>query len=282
VIADPNAANTVFNCASPGRASISVQVSDGDPACDFQFSRSVYCQQPLCQFEPLGASARAAFVGESITLSLAPPSSGSLQVEWSSTPVDLGTLSAVEPDTATYTCMSAGIVTVTANTTQGGCTAPLSLSLTCTTPDSPAAQVPQSTESALTRAYLGQNNEACWNCAQASPCLDPDATLPCELRSDPAERALCLRLLQCELESGCATEYWSCYCKSADSCFIASDGRQGGGVCSTQIENALQTTDPSAVGSQSGDPTLPGAQANLLTQCLAASGCSSCFPAANP
>lgn len=264
VIEDEHAANTTWHCLSGGIANVTVRVGNADAACAWTTSRKVACNEARCELIPLQASARAAFIGETITLSIVPQNATPLQIEWATPPDGTGSLSG-DGNSATYTCANAGIATITVTTTQGTCTLPQSVSVTCV--ERSAGPSPDSSESALKRLYLGQDNEDCWSCAQSSACLNPAGTLPCEYRVDPAERALCLRVLACELESGCVSSVPTCY--------------NTGGVCRTQLEEALQTRDVSDVSSHFIDVQRPGAQANILSQCLMRNNCASCFPPPN-
>ena len=261
-IEDAHAANTTWHCLNAVAANVTVRVSNGNAACDWTSWQKFGCGDLRCGFIPLRLSARAAFLGDSVTLSLAPRDAAPFEIEWTTPPDGIGSLRG-EGSSATYTCDNAGIATVTATTTQGSCTVPQSVSVTCV--ERSADPVPDTTESALKRLYLGQDNEDCWSCAQSSACLNPAGTLPCEYRADPAERALCLRAVACELESRCVSDLPTCYNK--------------GEFCRTQIEEALQTRDD--VSSHFTDVERPGGQANILSQCLMRSNCASCFPPPN-
>lgn len=280
VLEDSTAATTEWRCVSPGRVTIKLRVSDGDVGCDWESSTTVQCGAPECYADPLLSSARAAFVGESISLTVLPRDPTGLVVEWTSSSNATGSLSA-QGLVATYTCARAGIATITASTSQGSCRFAQPVGITCTERDTGATE-PDTTESALRRSYLGRNNEACWACALEGSCLNSSATLPCEYRTDPAERALCLRLLACELESGCVKSVATCYCATTDGCFASSQRSAAGGSCRVQLEDALQTRDPSFVSSHFVDFTLPGAQASILAQCLIERNCESCFPPTYP
>jgi hypothetical protein len=283
-IANPSAPATTYTCVSAGADTITLGISDGDSACTWTKSQSIKCFDYACPGTSLDASSRAAFTGASIVLAVksagGPPASG---YSWSASN-DVGELDAANPERVVLTCKTPGLVTVTvvAHGADGGCGNQQSVGITCLDPPNGATIAPADTESALLGDYRGLDNQTCWACARAH-CIDVAGTLPCEFRKDPAEHQLCLALLQCELESGCAAGAASvspglgaCYCSRNDGCWTADGAHDG--ACARQIEHALQSSDTNYLMNHLwGDGTLPGDPADTLTYCLALSGCSSCF-----
>jgi hypothetical protein len=282
VIRDADAPNTQFTCLSAGKTPLILTVSDGNSACDWKGFEVVRCAEQPCGSSAVpSASSRAAFVGESIALhvdALDPQGQpGAFLYAWAADPGELGSLSRTDAETVEYHCASEGLVTITVHVSRpdGGCDRQYSIGLDCVDPS--LLGTPDSTRSALTGAYLGRDNQACLSCAEANHCVETDAVLPCEYRANAAERALCLRLLQCELETGCPKSYWGCYCSHSDGCFTEAGAH--GGVCSEQVHAALQSQEANFIGNHYWDPELPGGQATILGQCLADHGCDSCFAA---
>ena len=296
-ISNAHTANAGFACKAAGYAIVTLTISDGDAGCDFTSRRLVSCLQPVCaSAEPLVTSSLAAFTGGSVELSAdvldRTGVPAAFDYAWSASPDGTGVITTDDTAAATFTCSSPGIATasVTGHAGGDGCPWQLSRALACVAPDGASGRpTPETTEAALLGSVRGENNQACLACAVANRCVDPapNGKQPCEYRRDPAERALCLRLLECELESGCGNtppgtppDLADCYCSRHDGCFI-QDGDHDG-ACSAEIQAALQMTDPSDIGGHLLDLALPAGQADLLTECLAYYGCASCFPASPP
>lgn len=290
-IADAHAANTTFTCAAPGNALLTLTLSDADAGCAWSTQQVISCYQAPClSIEPLSSSSRAAAVGESVDLSASvldrEGQPAAAHYAWSVKPSEGGVLSTADLPAASYTCTSPGVVvvSVTASDASGSCTTGSSIGLTCLAPDS--HEGPATTQSALTGDYRGLDNQACWSCARAGGCVDQQHRLPCEYRANDAEHALCLQLLQCELETGCGVapalvdaDPLSCYCRHTDGCLTPRGVHDG--ACAAQLEAGLGSNDPSFIANHLVDPELPGGPASVLASCLAFYGCAACFPAPN-
>lgn len=279
---DARTPNTDFVCSTAGDTTLTLTISDGDPNCDFSLSRNVSCVKASCQSSgPVTASARAAFTGDSISLKAdaldVDGKPGAFAYSWSVAPDAYGTVPQKNAATNSYACVSPGVatVTVTSSKPDGSCAVPQSIDLTCAAAGS-ASNGPQSTQSALTGSYAGRDNQACWSCATKNGCVDPDTGQACEFRADHAERALCLDLLRCQLESGCTQLAASCYCGTNDGCFTSMGTADG--VCAKQVQAGLASMDGNFIGLHYLDPALPGGPANILARCLIDHDCTACFP----
>jgi hypothetical protein len=286
-VSDADAAEATFTCTASGYAVITVVISDGDSGCDWSRRELVSCLPPHCEsFLPVTADALAAFTGDSLTLAadVRDPNgaAGTFEYAWTASPAETGTLGEDGSETTTYSCTAPGVVTVSAAVTAAadGCSVTRTLSLACIGPAPSDKPTPGSTEDALLGTYRGQQDDSCLACAQANGCVATAGVLPCEYRQTPAERAACLRLLACELESGCPTEsslsLASCLCTRTDSCF--TDQGVQDGPCAAELESALASEDENFIANHLTDPALPGGQADVLATCLSYYGCTSCFP----
>jgi hypothetical protein len=291
-IDDPQAANTIFTCQTPGNATVTLTIGDGDTGCSWSETRIINCDRvPCLSAAPLDISARAALIGETIAVTAdvvdATGQPGAFEYRWTVEPNEVGGLEQDNLPQASYTCGTPGVVEVTLEVRDParGCSSiPQSIELVCVSPGSGAPR-PASTLDALTGAYRGQDNAACAACAESAGCIEVASVLPCEYRRDAAERALCLQLLACELETGCASgpgnqpSYTGCYCSYNDLCFDPRGAHDG--PCSTELQAALLSDSPDSIRNRMNDTTFPGGQANNLVQCLTFNGCNSCFPPPN-
>jgi hypothetical protein len=274
-----------------GNATVTLTIGDGDTGCSWSETRIINCDRvPCLSAAPLAVSARAALIGETIALNAdvvdATGQPGAFEYTWTAAPNDAGVLEQGNLPQASYTCGTSGVVEVTLEVRDParGCSIPQSVELGCVSPGTPAPR-PASTQDALTGGYRGQDNAACAACAESAGCIEVGGVLPCEYRGDAAERALCLRLLACELETGCANgpgnqpSATGCYCSANDLCFDPRGAHDG--PCSTELQAALLSSDPDSIRNRMSDTALPGGRANSLVQCLTFHGCNTCFPPPN-
>lgn len=134
----------------------------------------------------------------------------------------------------------------------------------------------QTTESALTGAYHGQDNQACWTCAQEK-CLNPQVASACE---DVTTKSECLKLLTCELDSGCALTaegIKSCYCGTTTPDGDCINVGAQNGVCLTEVTSGISYTTPAVILTHYTDSIFATGIANGLMQCLVDNACMSCF-----
>jgi hypothetical protein len=166
------------------------------------------------------------------------------------------------------------------------------VSSVCKTPPPPLT-----TDSVLTAV-----SAACDTCAHTNGCVDDTTAGTTNENCDDqtgnatagpaagtANKTLCFADLQCVLPptNSCArvtsgstvgAAIGPCYCGPAEpgtGCLSATDQN---GVCLTQIQNGLETTNPGTISTGLATPTTPGGVANAIVKCLISNKCGSCFP----
>jgi hypothetical protein len=136
-----------------------------------------------------------------------------------------------------------------------------------------------------TTTILDGKSHACLVCAQTSGCVPP--AMQCEALqgnaaagpgAGVARAELCLETLSCVLTTNCASSGTGtpCYCGSAQGASCLSPGNANG-MCKSQEERGLETTDPAKIATGFGDSSTGGGVANELVQCLNDNSCSDCF-----
>ena len=133
------------------------------------------------------------------------------------------------------------------------------------------------------RAILAAHSSRCLSCAEArcGQFLDMCSTLQGQAERGAAKGTpkseLCLKTVECSTRSKCADgeSVEHCYCGSApgEECLSG----KANGVCKSQIEAALETTEPMGVSSTFLDHTKGGGPALELMNCLGEKKCRSCF-----
>jgi hypothetical protein len=153
-----------------------------------------------------------------------------------------------------------------------------------------------------TEGILKAVAQSCLDCAHTNGCVDDmtngltnencedqTGTATAGPASGTANQALCLADLSCVLPpaNSCArgpsgghlgAALGPCYCGPADVGVACLSGTAQNGACKTQIENGLETTDPSAISRGLAAPTTPGGVANQIVKCLISNKCDTCFP----
>jgi hypothetical protein len=134
-----------------------------------------------------------------------------------------------------------------------------------------------------TRAILATKSAACLACAQTNCSMELDGckTIAGNATAGPAAGTsrsdLCVETLACVVPSSCAAVSGAtCYCGTASGAGCLTAGAANG-VCKSQLERSLETTDPATIATSFGDDTRGGGRAMLLVTCLSDNACASCF-----
>jgi hypothetical protein len=182
-----------------------------------------------------------------------------------------GTFASASSANTTFTCAATGSSTLTFTVSDGECSDTGSITVTCTAPV------------VTTNSILSGKSAACLSCAQLNGCLDPSCeTITGNAAAGPAagtaRSTLCLDTLACVVTSKCANSGTGtpCYCGSVSGAACLGAGAANG-VCKSQEERGLESSDPSAIATGFGDTAKGGGLANTLVQCLNDSECTACF-----